>query len=119
MKIFKVAAIVVVVLMVVGLFVACDGKYTGFDESVAIESGGSVRWDLKSGHYDIDISSDDGITVEWIGGGVDEGYNSNGAVTEYHKRDVPVFESTTLKIYNPTGWFSNPTALVHVKIVKR
>jgi hypothetical protein len=119
MKMFKVAAIIVVVLMAVGLVVGCDGKHTVFDDSVTLTSGATWTLDLKAGHYDVDISSDDGVTIEWIGGSVDEGYNSDGAVTEYHKLDVPVFESTTFKVHNPTGILFNPTAFLHVKIVKR
>lgn len=133
MKLIKVIAVVALVLMVVGLALgtACGGGGHGgsipksgppapttiVDDTFSIESGGMKYLDLGPGYYDVDISSDDGVEVQWIGGGVDPGYNS-GAVTEYHKRSVPVFQSTTFKIYNPTGWFSNPTALLHLRIVK-
>jgi hypothetical protein len=91
---------------------------TIIDSSITIESGGTYYLDLAPGYYDVSITSDDGVTVEWLGGGVDQGYNSNGAVTEYIKRSVPVFQSVTFKIYNPTGIFFNPTALLHLRIVK-
>jgi hypothetical protein len=93
------------------------GETTIFDDTISIVSGGTWYRELEPGYYDVDISSDDGVTVEWLGGGVDQGYNS-GATEEYHKQSVPVFQSVTFKIYNPTGWFSNPTALLHLTIVK-
>ena len=118
---FKVAVIIVVFVMVVGLVVGfgCGGNHTVFDGTALLASGETWAKDLKAGHYDVDLTSDDGVTVTWIGGGVDQGYNSNGAVTQYSKRDVPVFQSTTFKLYNPTGIFFNPTATVHLRIVKR
>lgn len=91
---------------------------TIIDQSVTIESGYYWYIGLQPGDYDVTLNSDDGITVQWIGGGVDQGYNTNEAVKEYVKRSIPVFDSTTFKLYNPTGIFSNPTALVHLKIVK-
>jgi hypothetical protein len=92
-------------------------QVTIFDSSVSIVSGDTYYLDLDPGYYNVDLSSDDGVTVEWIGGGVDQGYNS-GATEDYHKQSVPVPQSTTFKLYNPTGIFFNPTALVHLKIVK-
>jgi len=92
-------------------------QVTIFDDTISIVSGGTWYRELEPGYYDVDLSSDDGVTVEWISGGVDQGYNS-GATEGYHKQSVPVFQSTTFKLYNPTGWFSNPTALLHLRIVK-
>jgi hypothetical protein len=122
MKMLKVGVIIVAVLMIVGLAIACGGNHspapvTIIDSSITIEGNHTKYWDLEPGLYDVDISSDDGLQVEWIGGGVDQGNNSDGAVKEYH-RTVRASESTTLKIFNPGGIFSNPTALVHLKIGK-
>ena len=92
--------------------------FTLIDTSVAIGSGRWVLQDLAPGDYDVTINTDDAVDIKWIGGGVDHSYNTKGAVYEYIKRSVPVSRSVTLKIYNPTGIFFNPSALVCIKIVK-
>lgn len=95
------------------------GPVTIMDRTVTIQSGNTFIQDLTAGSYDVSISSDDPVDVQWIGGGVDSGYNTTGGVKEYTKRMVPVFEAVTFKIHNPSGVFSNPTAVLHVKIVKQ
>lgn len=91
---------------------------TLIDTSVAIGSGRWVLQDLAPGDYDVSINTDDAVEIKWIGGGVDNSYNTKTAVYEYIKRSVPVSKPVTLKIYNPTGIYFNPSAIVHIKIVK-
>jgi hypothetical protein len=91
---------------------------TLIDTSVAIGSGRWILQDLAPGDYDVRINTDDAVEIKWIGGGVDSIYNTKVAVYEYIKQGVPVSEPVTLKIYNPTGIFFNPSALVCIKIVK-
>ena len=91
---------------------------TLIDTSVAIGSGRWILQDLAPGDYDISITSDDAVEIKWIGGGVDSSYNTKTAVYEYIKRGIPFSSPVTLKIYNPTGIFFNPSAIVHIKIVK-
>jgi hypothetical protein len=91
---------------------------TLIDTSVAIGSGRWVLQDLAPGDYDVSINADDSVEIKWIGGGVDSSYNTKNAVYEYKKQSVPVSEAITLKIYNPTGIFFNPSSIVHIKIVK-
>jgi hypothetical protein len=91
---------------------------TLIDTSVAIGSGRWILQDIEPGYYDVSINTDDAIEVKWMGGGVDSSYNTKAAVYEYIKQSVLVSEPVTLKIYNPTGIFFNPSAIVHLKIVK-
>jgi hypothetical protein len=91
---------------------------TLIDTSVAIGSGRWILQDLEPGYYDVTINTDDAVEVKWIGGAVDSSYNTKGAVYEYMKKSVPVSTSVTLKIYNPTGIYFNPSALVRIKIVR-
>lgn len=121
---------IAVILITTLSAIACGGNsnnasndYTAhsrtiIDQTVTIASGNSWYTELAPGDYDVTLNSDDGVTVQWIGGGVDQGYNTNGAVTEYIKRSVPVFQTTTFKIYNHTGFFSNPTAILRLRIVQ-
>ncbi|MEA3420083.1 MAG: hypothetical protein U9Q97_00210 [Acidobacteriota bacterium] len=94
---------------------ALPGAHTIVDKSIQIESGNSSYIDLRKGEYTVRISSDDAVTVEWIGDNL-TGYNTDSPTKSYNV-NVQASDSTTLKIHNPSGWFSNPTAIVHVKIV--
>jgi len=101
------------------------------DSSITIVSGDTYYIDLTAGYYNVSFTSDDDVTVQWLGGNVDLGNNvdpeatatttpNGGAVTtrSYTKNNVQAYGSTTLKIYNPTGIFNNPTALLHLTIIK-
>ena len=92
------------------------GAETIFDSRMSIESGGRYYLNLEPGYYDVDIGSNRAVTVQWSAG-VDQGYNS-GATQDYHKKRVPVLQSTTLEIYNPTGTFLNATAELYLVVVE-
>jgi hypothetical protein len=94
---------------------AIPGAHTIVDRSIQIKSGGNSYIDLRPSYYTVRISSDDPIEIEWVGGNLTS-YNTDTPIKRYNV-NLRVSGSTTLKIHNPSGWFSNPTALVHIQIV--
>lgn len=86
------------------------------DETVQIEGGCSSTYYLGSWEkYSVEIHSDDGLTVKWMDGGA-EWANAEDVI--HYSETVVTGDTGILKISNPGGIISNPTATVQVKIVR-
>jgi len=113
--------VLVAALLVVGGAASCRQIHSVItepvvlvDETVSIESGKSATYWLAEGDYLITVHSNDAVEVRFIGPVV--GVESDP--TTYYYERLEAQDGGGLWIHNPSGVFSNPNAIVHVKIVE-
>jgi len=115
----KALLVLTIALMVITTIssIACGGDNAEkiIDSNVTIPSDSYYNMDLTPGTYDVNMSSDNGVAVQWIGEGIGQYYNPEGVIAEYSVWDIQVDESTTFQLYNP----AEISAIVHLKIVRK